>query len=115
IRRAARFRAVVRRHATAPHGGVGRAVAGSRAGVPLHTIQRWLGHTNVSQTSTRFAGSHEALAKFDPRAQQTAAGASAHESRVKWQESVKAGAGKWSGRLDSNQRHLAPKASALPG
>ena len=22
---------------------------------------------------------------------------------------------KWSGRLDSNQRHLAPKASALPG
>jgi hypothetical protein len=37
--------------------------------VPLHTIQRWLGHTNVSQTSTNLAvtdqGQHEAMARFD--------------------------------------------------
>ncbi len=49
-----------------------RREAGSRwldAGVPLHTIQRWLGHTNISQTSTYLAvtdtGSHEAMARFD--------------------------------------------------
>ena len=32
-----------------------RREAGSRwleGGVPLHTIQRWLGHTNISQAST---------------------------------------------------------------
>jgi integrase len=36
-----------------------RREAGSRwmdAGVPIATIQRWLGHTNVSQTSTYLAG-----------------------------------------------------------
>lgn len=49
-----------------------RREAGSRwldAGVPLHTIQRWLGHTNIAQTSTYLAvtdtGSHEAMARFD--------------------------------------------------
>jgi integrase len=49
-----------------------RREAGSRwldAGLPLHTIQRWLGHTNISQTSTYLAvtdtGSHEAMARFD--------------------------------------------------
>jgi integrase len=49
-----------------------RREAGSRwldAGVPLHTIQRWLGHTNISQTSTYLAvtdtGSHDAMARFD--------------------------------------------------
>lgn len=49
-----------------------RREAGSRwldAGVPLHTIQRWLGHANISQTSTYLAvtdtGSHEAMARFD--------------------------------------------------
>lgn len=49
-----------------------RREAGSRwldAGIPLHTIQRWLGHTNISQTSTYLAvtdtGSHEAMARFD--------------------------------------------------
>lgn len=49
-----------------------RREAGSRwldAGVPLHTIQRWLGHTNISQTSTYLAvtdtGSFEAMARFD--------------------------------------------------
>jgi hypothetical protein len=49
-----------------------RREAGSRwldAGVPLHTIQRWLAHTNISQTSTYLAvtdtGSHEAMARFD--------------------------------------------------
>jgi integrase len=49
-----------------------RREAGSRwldAGVPLHTIQRWLGHSNISQTSTYLAvtdtGSHEAMARFD--------------------------------------------------
>lgn len=49
-----------------------RREAGSRwldAGIPLHTIQRWLGHTNISQTSTYLAvtdtGSHDAMARFD--------------------------------------------------
>lgn len=49
-----------------------RREAGSRwldAGVPLHTIQHWLGHTNIKQTSTYLAvtdtGSHDAMARFD--------------------------------------------------
>lgn len=49
-----------------------RREAGSRwldAGIPLHTIQRWLGHTNIKQTSTYLAvtdtGSHDAMVKFD--------------------------------------------------
>lgn len=49
-----------------------RREAGSRwmdAGVPIATIQRWLGHENVSQTSTYLAGSaeaeHAAMAKFE--------------------------------------------------
>ena len=49
-----------------------RREAGSRwldMGVPLHSIQRWLGHTNISQTSTYLSvtdsGSHEAMTKFD--------------------------------------------------
>jgi len=51
-----------------------RREAGSRwmdAGVPLATIQRWLGHTNVAQTSTYLsttaAGEHEAMRRFDER------------------------------------------------
>ena len=96
--------------------------------MPLHTIQRWLGHTNISQTSTYLAvtdtGSHEAMAKFDQVRVATLPQKSAEpieeadldvDTSENWQESDKAGAGKWSGRLDSNQRHLAPKASALPG
>jgi integrase len=49
-----------------------RREAGSRwldAGLPLHQVQRWLGHTNISQTSTYLAvtdtGADEAMAKFD--------------------------------------------------
>lgn len=51
-----------------------RREAGSRwmeAGVPLATIQRWLGHTNISQTSTYLAtttaGEHEAMRQFEVR------------------------------------------------
>ena len=51
-----------------------RREAGSRwmeAGVPLATIQRWLGHTNISQTSTYLAttsaGEHEAMRRYEQR------------------------------------------------
>lgn len=51
-----------------------RREAGSRwmeAGVPLGTIQRWLGHTNIAQTSTYLAtttaGEHEAMRRFEER------------------------------------------------
>lgn len=51
-----------------------RREAGSRwmeAGVPLATIQRWLGHTNISQTSTYLSttthGEHEAMRRFEER------------------------------------------------
>ena len=40
-------------------------------GVPLATIQRWLGHDNISQTSTYLAGTstsdHDAMAAFNAR------------------------------------------------
>ncbi|MEQ1761104.1 MAG: site-specific integrase [Vicinamibacterales bacterium] len=49
-----------------------RREAGSRwldGGVPLHTIRDWLGHTNISQTSTYLAGTastqHNAMAAFE--------------------------------------------------
>ena len=49
-----------------------RREAGSRwmdAGVPLATIQRWLGHSNIAQTSTYLAGTqaseHDAMARFE--------------------------------------------------
>jgi integrase len=51
-----------------------RREAGSRwaeAGVPLVTIQKWLGHANISQTSTylatTMAGEHEQMRKFEER------------------------------------------------
>jgi integrase len=51
-----------------------RREAGSRwmeAGVPLATIQKWLGHTNIAQTSTYLstttAGEHEAMQRFEER------------------------------------------------
>ncbi|MDP3720023.1 MAG: site-specific integrase [Acidobacteriota bacterium] len=51
-----------------------RREAGSRwmdAGVPLATIQRWLGHSNVSQTSVYLAGSssseHDHMRRFEER------------------------------------------------
>lgn len=51
-----------------------RREAGSRwmeAGVPLATIQKWLGHTNIAQTSTYLstttAGEHEAMRRFEER------------------------------------------------
>jgi integrase len=51
-----------------------RREAGSRwmeAGVPLATIQRWLGHANIAQTSTYLAtttvGEHDAMRRFEER------------------------------------------------
>jgi integrase len=51
-----------------------RREAGSRwmeAGVPLATIQKWLGHTNISQTSTYLAtttaGEHEAMRRYEEK------------------------------------------------
>lgn len=51
-----------------------RREAGSRwldGGVPIHTVRDWLGHTNVSQTSTYLAGtaktSHDAMRRFEAR------------------------------------------------
>jgi integrase len=51
-----------------------RREAGSRwldGGVPLHTIRDWLGHANISQTSTylesTFAGQHDAMRAFEER------------------------------------------------
>ena len=51
-----------------------RREAGSRwmeGGVPLATIQRWLGHTNISQTSVYLAtttgSEHEAMRRFEER------------------------------------------------
>ena len=39
------------------------------AALPLATIQRWLGHTNISQTSTYLAttasGEHDAMRRFE--------------------------------------------------
>lgn len=49
-----------------------RREAGSRwmdGGVPLATIQRWLGHTNIAQTSAYLAGTqsseHDAMARYE--------------------------------------------------
>jgi integrase len=99
-----------------------RREAGSRwleGGVPLHTIQRWLGHTNISQTSTYLAvteaGSHEAMAKFDEARGHAPSSDAPGRSAGNLAKNLQRKVGKWSGRLDSNQRHLAPKASALPG
>lgn len=51
-----------------------RREAGSRwmeGGVPLVTIQRWLGHTNIAQTSTYLAttvhSEHDAMQRFEAR------------------------------------------------
>ena len=51
-----------------------RREAGSRwleGGVPLHTVQEWLGHTNIAQTSTYLRtssqGHDDAMRKFDER------------------------------------------------
>jgi len=51
-----------------------RREAGSRwmdAGVPIATVPRWLGHTNISQTSTYLAGSagteYDAMEAFEQR------------------------------------------------
>jgi integrase len=49
-----------------------RREAGSRwleGGVPLHTVRAWLGHANISQTSTYLANTvqthHDAMAAFE--------------------------------------------------
>jgi hypothetical protein len=51
-----------------------RREAGSRwleGGVPLHTVRDWLGHANISQTSTYLEGTiqgqHDAMTAFDLR------------------------------------------------
>ena len=51
-----------------------RREAGSRwleGGVPLHTIRDWLGHSNISQTSTYLSGTmqtqHDAMAAYEAR------------------------------------------------
>lgn len=51
-----------------------RREAGSRwldLGVPLHTIRDWLGHTNITQTSTYLSGTqqtqHNAMRQFEER------------------------------------------------
>ena len=51
-----------------------RREAGSRwieGGVPIHTVRDWLGHANVSQTSTYLAGvtqsAHDAMRRFEER------------------------------------------------
>jgi len=94
-----------------------RREAGSRwldAGVPLHQIQAWLGHTNIAQTSTYLAvtdaGADDAMAKFDRVRAQELEG-----SRENLANNLQTRKEKWSGRLDSNQRPPAPKAGALPG
>ena len=63
-----------------------RREAGSRwmdCGVPLATIQRWLGHTNIAQTSTYLAGTqsseHDAMVRFE---EQQAAMARFEESQT---------------------------------
>ena len=52
-----------------------RREAGSRwldGGVPLHVVRDWLGHSNISQTSTYLSGTaqtqHDAMAAYEKRA-----------------------------------------------
>ena len=87
-----------------------RREAGSRwldAGIPLHQVQAWLGHTNISQTSTYLAvpeGDGFALMeRFERRRAEML------------QETCKLEGESWSGREDSNLRPLGPEPSALPG
>jgi integrase len=98
-----------------------RREAGSRwldAGLPLHQVQAWLGHTNISQTSTYLAvtdtGADEAMAKFD-RLRGEGAKPSEPEASENLQTTCKEDGEKWSGREDSNLRPLGPEPSALPG
>jgi integrase len=56
-----------------------RREAGSRwldGGVPLHTVRDWLGHTNISQTSTYLSGTqqtqHDAMKAYETALQQIA-------------------------------------------
>jgi integrase len=102
-----------------------RREAGSRwldAGLPLHQVQAWLGHTNISQTSTYLAvtdtGADEAMAKFD-RLRGVVAKPSGEASEANapeiLQTTCKVEGEKWSGREDSNLRPLGPEPSALPG
>ena len=87
-----------------------RREAGSRwldAGIPLHQVQAWLGHTNISQTSAYLAvpeGDGFALMeRFERRRAEML------------QETCKLEGESWSGREDSNLRPLGPEPSALPG
>jgi integrase len=56
-----------------------RREAGSRwldGGVPLHTVRDWLGHTNISQTSTYLSGTqqtqHDAMTAYETALQRMA-------------------------------------------
>ena len=75
------------------------------AGVPIATIQRWLGHENVSQTRTYRAGSaeaeHAAMAKFE-----------AHQA-VLQQFATKAGKGGKQRRRWAARRKERPNQSAV--
>jgi integrase len=85
-----------------------RREAGSRwmdGGVPIATIQRWLGHSNVSQTSTYLAGTqtseHDAMARFE--AQQAALQRIATEGQKRGQKATRSTA----------KRHRTPNKSAV--
>jgi hypothetical protein len=64
------------------------------AGVPLATIQRWLGHSNVSQTSTYLSGvattEHDHFARFEAQiAARAACNPLATESRTPGKNKVR--------------------------
>ena len=97
-----------------------RREAGSRwldGGVPLHQIQAWLGHTNISQTSTYLAvtdeGGDVAMARFEARRE--AQDQAADDAALALQSRCNLESESWSGREDSNLRPLGPEPSALPG
>jgi integrase len=102
-----------------------RREAGSRwldGGVPLHQIQAWLGHTNVSQTSTYLAvtdqGGDLAMARFDAlRAEKQAVEEEkpTEDQPENLQESCKEESEKWSGRVDLNHRPLGPETASNRG
>jgi hypothetical protein len=109
-----------------------RREAGSRwldAGLPLHQVQVWLGHTNIAQTSTYLAvtddGGSAAMERFDkarteapaakPEADDAQPDDQAEAASENLQETCKAEGEMWSGRVDSNHRPLGPEPSALPG
>jgi integrase len=98
-----------------------RREAGSRwldAGVPLHQVQAWLGHTNISQTSTYLAvtdtAADEAMVRFDRLRglanEPTLSSGLNQETAAEILHTACTEEGeKWSGREDSNLRPLGPE------